>query len=324
MSDNKPHQLNDLMHRLRSLEVDLHEAARSRELSQASYSTRLERLRYAIQYAAKIKAMIAAPEQRIHKVSQVDLPVLTDCSRMEQKVIAKFVAGTRDHVADIARKTDQAADWSRDAANLETGWFKGVRRLSWLRMQISRTEQNIEMIRRARAAVEDFVSRSELAKPGENSVNQRDLVSAFREFEMATDRVTALRARVRSETTRNNDMRNWLVQNSAIRRQQNPEKAPPEPKDVSAMTASVFNRLTGGAKVANDRLVVARQLFKALKRSEPASDVESTKSGTESVAGSSADEIADRVSAREVSGRKQTETAKLSRKAKKKIKESRL
>lgn len=310
MSKINPKIMNDLMHRLQSLEIDLHEAARSRELSESEYSARLERLRYALDYAGKLKSMVMAPAPSFDKSSQVDLPMMGDYSRMEQKIIMRFVSETKNHVADLSAKAREAAEWARDAATASTGWLKGLWRLSRLRRQIARTEQDLENIRRARAAVEDFISRSAIGKNGHlSSVNQKDLIAAFREFEMATARVTSLRARVRSETTRNSDMRNWLNENSRNRRLKNPEKAPPEPKDVSAVTQSVFDRLTGGAKVANERLTIARQLANALKKEDPIQASDESKVATPLTQ----DDL-----------NKLPVTSKLSRKAKKKIKGVRL
>ena len=270
MADTNPKLLNELKHRLQSLEADLLEAARSREISEADYTSRLERLRYAMAYAGKIKILMQSSGNRTPKVSQVDLPVMGDCSRLEQKIITRFVAETKKDIADLAVKAGQASEWAMDAAHMSTGWFKAIRRLSWLRREMSRTDSNLETIRLARAAVEDFIAQSAISKTSANpSMTQKDLVAVFREFEMATDRVTALKARVKSESARNNDMRTWLNQNSINRRSRNPEKVPPEPNDVFDVTSSVFERLTGGAKIANERLVVARQLAKALKKNEP-------------------------------------------------------
>lgn len=309
MADMNPKLLIELTHRLQSLEADLLEASRSREISEADYASRLGRLRYALDYSEKIKILMQSPAHRGPKASQVDLPGMGDCSRLEQKIITRFVAETKNHIADLASKAGQASEWAIDAAHKSTGWFKAIRRLSSLRREMSRADSNFENIRRARGAVEDFIAQSAIGKTSENpSIAHKDLVAVFREFEMATDRVTTLRARVKSESTRNNDMRNWLNQNSINRRMRNPEKAPPEPNDVFDVTSTVFERLTGGAKLANERLVVARQLAKAMKKNEP----------TPKLVELSKPEVQHQI-LKELS--KNVVQSKLSRKAKKKLKD---
>jgi hypothetical protein len=113
--------------------------------------------------------------------------------------------------------------------------------------------------------VEDFISRSEIGGLEPNpKTNQRDLLAAFTEFEVATGKVTAMRAKLRSEIARNEDMKNWLSMYKAARQQNNPEKTPPEASDVQALGSILADHLVGGAKLANDRLVVARRLAYSL------------------------------------------------------------
>ena len=277
MSGLNAAQVHELTHRLQTLEIDLHEAAQSRLITEADYSARLERLRRAMAHADKLKKMAMTQTMASALPSQVDLPVMGDYSRVEQKIVSRFVADTKVYTNELASKVIRAADWARDAANGGSGWIRSMWRLSWLRGQIRRIDQDIASVRKARAVVEDFVARSAITGNEPNSrMNQKDLLTAFHEFEASTGRVTALRARVRSEMVRNNDMRTWLNQYSENRRSVNPEMIPPQVNDVNNAVQSVTERLTGGARIANERLVIARQLAEALNSGSAGRGVEMT------------------------------------------------
>lgn len=266
MSGPNPTQIHELAHRLQTLEVDLHEAARSRTITEADYRSRLERVKQAMDQGAKLKKIMAANRMPTALPSQVDLPVMGDYTRIEQKIVARFVSDTKKYTSELSVKVRQVSGWAYDAATGSTGWIKTLGRLSWLRRQIRRVDQDIERVRKARGVVEDFIVRSEISGRHPNpSLRQEDLLAAFQEFDAATGRVTALRARLRGEMARNADMRKWLQSYSENRRQRNPEKIPPAPDVLQGVATSIAEPLTGGAKLANERLVVARQLATALK-----------------------------------------------------------
>jgi hypothetical protein len=63
-------------------------------------------------------------------------------------------------------------------------------------------------------------------------------------------------------------MKNWLAKYANTRRQTNPEKVPPEPDEVSALGSILADHFVGGAKLANDRLVVARRLAYSLNHTD--------------------------------------------------------
>jgi hypothetical protein len=73
-----------------------------------------------------------------------------------------------------------------------------------------------------------------------------------------------MRAKLRTEIARNQDMKNWLAMYKVARQQNNPETPPPEASDVQALGSVLADHLVGGAKLANDRLVVARRLAYSL------------------------------------------------------------
>ena len=266
---NHQTKINDLLHRLQSMEVDLHDAMRCREISESDYSERLDQLRNALGHAQKIKAIMVPAKIQNNPLSQVDLPVMGDYSRLEQKIVTKFVSDMKKKLTEVSNLTQRAADWTQSAAVQSTGWLISIWRLSFIRRQLIKVEQELAHVRKARDVVEDFIARAEIGKASDAKVvSQRDLMSAFSEFERGTERVTALRARVRSETSKNDAMRAWLKSLEIERRSKNPEKPTPELQDVVSVTNEISHKLTGGAKLASERLVTARQVIKEMKNQQ--------------------------------------------------------
>jgi hypothetical protein len=265
MSGLDASKVQELMHRLQSLDVDLQEAARARQITEADYTSRLKRLRRATGEARKLKEAASAQTLPTTLPSHFDLPVMSGYSRIEQRIVAKFVTDTKNYTDELAEKIKRVSSWSLETVHDTVGWIKVIWRLSWIRREMRRLEQDIDKVRKARGVVEDFISRSEIGGLEPNPrTNQRDLLAAFTEFEAATGKVTALRAKLRSEMNRNDEMRRWLASYAEARRRTNPEKVPPEPDDVSAIGGFFADHLVGGAKLAKDRLVVARRLAYSL------------------------------------------------------------
>jgi hypothetical protein len=260
-------QVQELMHRLQSLDVDLQEAARSRVITEADYTSRLKRLRRATHQAQKLREAASAQTMPTALPSHFDLPVMSGYSRMEQKIVARFVTDTKAYTSEIASKLQQVGEWTLDAVHDAAGWLKLIWRLSWIRSQIRRIDQDIDKVRKARGVVEDFIARSEIGGLEPNPrTNQRDLIAAFTEFEAATGRVTAMRAKLRGEIARNEEMKQWLANYAMSRRLVSPEKIPPEPLAVAEAGRIVADHLMGGAKLANERLVVARRLATSMNQ----------------------------------------------------------
>lgn len=254
-------RVQELMHRLQSLDVDLQEAARARLITEADYTIRLKRLRRATSEARKLKEAASAQTMPTPLPSHFDLPVMSGYSRVEQRIVAKFVTDTKNYTDELASKLTKVSEWSLEAVHDAISWLKVVWRLSWMRRELRRLDQDMDRVRKARLVVEDFISRSEIGGLEPNpKTNQRDLLAAFTEFEIATGKVTAMRAKLRTEMNRNEEMKIWLDKYAHSRRQNNPEKAPPEPEDVSALGNALADHFVGGAKLANDRLVIARKL----------------------------------------------------------------
>jgi hypothetical protein len=257
--------IHELRHRLQTLEIDLQEASHSGQITEHDFHVRLQRLARANQHAEKLLAIISAQIEPADLPTQVDLPMMSDTSSTEQKIVNTFVTDTKVYVTELAEKIVRVGNWSQDAAHGNLSWLTTVWRLLWIKRQLRRADGDIESVRKARGVVEDFISKSSLA--GSEPVtrkNQKDLLSAFQEFEAATGRVTALRARLRGEISKNDDMRTWLQQYAANRKNTVAANLPPEPDHLSEAYKGLAERLTGGAKMAGERLVIARQLASAL------------------------------------------------------------
>jgi hypothetical protein len=266
MSGLKSTLIHELRHRLQTLEADLREASQAGRITEHDFQTRMQRMVRADQHAEKLLSVTSAQTLQTEIPSQVDLPVMSDASRLEQKIVSRFVKETKAYTKELAAKVGRATDWTIDAAHGVSGWFSAMWRLSWIKSQLRRVDQDIEAVRRARSVIEDFVAKSDISGRDPNPrKSQKDLLAAFQEFEAATGRVTSMRARLRGEVARNHDMRQWLEGYAKLRRQKAEGELPPEPEVLSEAFKSVSERLTGSAKVAHERLVIARQLITALE-----------------------------------------------------------
>jgi hypothetical protein len=258
--------IHELRHRLQTLETDLREVAQSGLLTEHDFEMRLARLARSELQAKKLLQVASAKTLVAEIPSQVDLPVMSDASKVEQKIISRFVRDTKAYTKELAAKVGRIKTWSLEAAHGVPGWLSSMFRLSWIKSQIRRADLDLDAVRRARTVIEDFISKSEISGQSPHPrKNQRDLLVAFQEFESATGRVTSLRARLQGELAKNNEMRQWLQHYADQRREKTDGQLPPEPERLNEAFGPVAEYLTQGAKLAKDRLVTARQLIGALE-----------------------------------------------------------
>ena len=269
MSGLNSNHISELLHSLQTLDAELYEAARNRLLTESEYAVRNDRLRHAFYTLGQFKEMVAQRENSNEFKSQVDLPIMGGYNRSEQKIVMHFVG-------DTMRQTEKFSNWTFAAASGSVGSLQSLWRLSWLRGSILRINQDLANVRKARQVVESFIERMSMGGgPSASKINQQDLLAAFCEFDATISRVTAMKSGLCRETTRNRDMRRWLSLYSKVRRQKNPEASPPEPSDVEKAAIFIDDPLTGGSKLAQQRLVVARQVETALSDWENAKRVDS-------------------------------------------------
>jgi hypothetical protein len=266
MSGPTATSIHELRHRLQTLATDLREASQCGVITEHDFQARMRRIGRSDEYARKLLSVLSAQTLSSDLPTQVDLPVMSDASRVEQKIVSRFVKDTKVYTKDLAAKVRLAVDWSYESADGSTGWFVAMLRLSRIKTYLRKVDQDLESVRRARTVIEDFISKSEISGNEPNpSKKQRDLLAAFQEFEAATGRVTSLRARLSGEIARNQEMKHWLEQYAHIRRQKSDAQLPPETDQFHEIFQSASAALTGGAKLAKDRLVIARQLVGALE-----------------------------------------------------------
>ncbi len=276
MSGLNSNHIGELLHSLQTLDVELYEAARKRLLTESEYAVRNDRLRHAFYTLGQFKEMVAQRENSNEFKSQVDLPIMGGYNRSEQKIVMHFVGDTMRQTEKLSKVATNVSKWTFAAASGSVGSLQSLWRLSWLRGSILRINQDLANVRKARQVVESFIERMSMGGgPSASKINQQDLLAAFCEFDATISRVTAMKSGLCRETTRNRDMRRWLSLYSKVRRQKNPEASPPEPSDVEKAAIFIDDPLTGGSKLAQQRLVVARQVETALSDWESAKRIDS-------------------------------------------------
>jgi hypothetical protein len=155
--------IHELRHRLQTLEVDLREAAQAQVITEHDFHVRIKRVERSVLQAQKLLSVTSAQTLPTEIPSQVDLPVMSDASRLEQKIVSRFVKDTKAYTRELAAKVRRTTDLANDASEGTSGWFKAMFRLSWLKSQIRRADQDLESVRRARVVIEDFISKSEIS-----------------------------------------------------------------------------------------------------------------------------------------------------------------
>lgn len=265
MSGLNPNQIAELLHTLQTLDVELYEAASSRQITEAEYSIRNDRLRQAFYTVGGLSDAVSQQEDPNEFKSQIDLPIISGFTRAEQKVVQHFVSDTLRHTKHLAKVAGQVAKWSLEATSNSVGTLKTLWRLSWLRGSHIQINQDLASVRKARQVVESFIERTAMGEASPDSKrNQQDLLTAFCEFDATNSRVAAMRSGLSREIARNRDMRRWLSLYSKVRRTKNPETSPPEPQAVQDAVKSISDQICGGAEIAKKRLVIATQVQSAL------------------------------------------------------------
>ena len=275
MSGLNPNHIEELLHTLQTLDVELYELARCRQVTEAEYSIRNDRLRYAFHTLGGLSNVVSQQENPNEFKSQIDLPIISGFTRAEQKVVMHFVSDTMRHTQKLSTVAANIAKWSLEAAANSVGTLKTLWRLSWLRGSHLQINQDLASVRKARQVVETFIERTAMGDASPDSKrNQQDLLTAFCEFDATNSRVAAMRSGLSRETTRNQDMRRWLSRYSQGRRTRNPEESPPEPQAVQDAVKMISDPICGGAEMARKRLVIATQVQSALTDWESAKRAE--------------------------------------------------
>lgn len=251
------------LHRYRSLEVEIIDAARSGLVTEARFNEcvkRLERVR------RNLEAVHSKRETSSHvsplKFSTIELPVLSDCSRSEQRIIRATLSDNARMLDQIAVDTTKLLSYTRDAHADKFTWITTALRLSWMRSRMLWTTRQLDLVRSMRRVIEDFIAKFSPNKFGTNG--QGDLVEAFREFEGATSRIAKLRTRLQIETALNRDQEQWLYSYETRRKEAIEPTPPPVPAELIRARNEVESQISSGAVTARERLVIASDLASSL------------------------------------------------------------
>ena len=255
------------LQRILSLEVELFDAARSGQMSTADFNKRQARLEQLKAQFEKIEQLLMNHESRVDMTTEGDfeLPVMNDCSRLEQNIVSGYVEETHAVITDLAKKSALLLEWSKEAASGETYWIKTALRLSKIRAKMTWMQHRLDAVRKMRKTLETFILKVSPQAPGASPSNGKtSLVDAFRDFETTMARIGRLRLKLRSERTKNVDMEQWLKRYEERRRAVSPTMKPPAVEEVVEASDEVMQYIVGGSLKANERLVIATRLAKTL------------------------------------------------------------
>lgn len=254
--------LQQCKHRYRSLEVELNDAARNGAIQSVDYARRLSALQRLGQQITSLEVVSATTKITASHPEIIDLPLLGECSRAEQKVILSALSESKKLIDQLTLDTEKLMTYASAATSESGNWIKIAFRLSWLRTRMSWTERQLISTRSLRDVLESFIRKVAPNKPGLHP--KVDLVEAFREFETTTSRVANLRTRLRSELAKNFDQEKWLDRYEDSRRQSSTPIPPPAPAEIEAVKQGISGDVLKRAKDARERLVIAGKLADSL------------------------------------------------------------
>lgn len=193
-----------------------------------------------------------------------DLPVFGDSSVSELSAIDRslddYILNGRQVVASLKQ-----VEAELNTAQFEGfGWFRGVFRLSSLKQKISKVQQALQLTRKKRVALEQFLKG--LSNSEENKSIRDDLIDTFKELELATKRVNLLGDRVETEHKQNRHQIEWLQKVEEARLAENSSINLPKPTDISALKQDIGLPTNDAIDATKDRLVLARKMIHAIEK----------------------------------------------------------
>ncbi len=275
--------LSQSLHRFRSLEAELFENKACGKISEAEYRSKFKRLELIRSQLTMLQGVIQNPAgtQDMDRRT-IELPVLSDCSRMEQKIVHKSLVETSRTLKIMAEDSVKLLKWVHSSHSGKSNWFKLIVQLSWQRARIVWVTKQLDSVRQFRRVLEDFISR--FTSPVDDKNSKADFVDTFREFESTTSRIADLRARLHRENSINQDQVNWLKQYEIKRKKENVEQSPPVPAEIFLAKNEFEKNLTSSSDLAKERLVIARKLVRSLDEKSDESTEEENKKLEEMVA----------------------------------------
>ena len=244
----------------------MNDAARNGAIQATDYATRLSSLQQLGQKIASLEVSAASSKITMDRASAIDLPLLDECSREEQKIIVSALGNSKKLAEQLLQDAEKLKACLRSATSQDGNWIALVFRLSWLRARMSWADTQLTTTRSVRSMLESFIRRVAPQKQGQAQASQADLVDAFREFETATSRIANLRSKLRSEIAKNHDQEDWLKRYEAGRKRTSIPVAPPVPAELEMAKQDVGARFLDASKNASERLVIARKLADSLTK----------------------------------------------------------
>ena len=177
--------LKQCLHRFRSLEVELNEAARSGLITELHFNQRSNGLS---KLKSRLEAIIEFRNQSRALPSMdsasIELPILVDSSRLEQSIVHRALLEKAQMLHQISMDSQKLLSVVCDARMDQVPWIKAIFRLSWMRTRMAWTVRQLDLVRFLRRSLEEAVRKMSLRKSQANG--HGDLVDALKEFEVMT------------------------------------------------------------------------------------------------------------------------------------------
>ncbi len=258
--------IEQLIQRYRILSGELIDAYQMKGLSVHEFNDRRKRVELLEERLQNVIDL-----KRSHNMSPVgslllnsDLPIFGDSSISELNAIDRslddYILNGRQVVASLKQ-----VEAELNTAQFEGfGWFRGVFRLSSLKQKISKVQQALQLTRKKRLALEQFLKG--LSNSEENKSIRDDLIDTFKELELATKRVNLLSDRVETESKQNKNQAEWLQKVEEARLAENSSINLPKPADISALKQNIGLPTTDAIDATKDRLVLARKMIHSIEK----------------------------------------------------------
>ncbi|MCX6125566.1 MAG: hypothetical protein NTV34_12600 [Proteobacteria bacterium] len=257
--------LKQCMHRFRSLEVELNEAARSGLITELHFNQRsngLLRLRSRLESIIEIRNQSRDLPRMDSAV--IDLPILSDSSSIEQSIVLRALQENAQMLQNLSIDSQKLLAVVCDAHMDQVPWIKAIFHLSWMRTRLAWTVRQLDLVRCLRRGLEEAIRKMSLRKSQENG--HGDLLDAFKEFEAMTSKLANLRAKVSTESAINLDQENWLRRYADRRRRNTESTPPPMPADLINVKDTVAMYISSGSNKARERLAIATKLADSLTK----------------------------------------------------------
>jgi hypothetical protein len=255
------------------LEVELSEAAKSAQIDKKGFDERSAAL---LKTKETLEKIIHTAQQapRVN-TSVIELPVLSDCSRLEQNIIRETLVDANTYLEKIAEDAEKLLRVSKRAQERQLGWIRMIFHFSWLRARLSWLDRNLEVSRRSRKVLEDFIRT--VSGTSEKDRHHESVLSVFSEFEEATSRVAKLRSRLQVEEAVNRDQKAWLDRYEYRRKCNIKSEQPPPPGDLIQSGKEFSSYLNDGSDLVGQRLTIARKLVSSLTGQPAKKDIKTSK-----------------------------------------------